>query len=138
MSEPDEPGYDLVVPFVAVTSRGGLYDDDAYAAGWEMAQLDAHLAHHTPVYFEATIHTGNAEQTDLVAMRHGYTCAIRGSGVEGWSHATLTYTGANDPAAGWFRIRPAHVIAGLIGSVAGWVATRVIPGKSAPQRGADA
>ncbi|MCP9963988.1 hypothetical protein [Actinomadura madurae] len=103
-----------------------------------MAQLDAHLAHHTPVYFEATIHTGNAEQTDLVAMRHGYTCAIRGSGVEGWSHATLTYTGANDPAAGWFRIRPAHVIAGLIGSVAGWVATRVIPGKSAPQRGADA
>lgn len=39
----EEQGYGLVMPFVSVASKGGPYDDDAYAAGWAMGALDAKL-----------------------------------------------------------------------------------------------
>lgn len=41
VAEPAE--YDLVMPFVTVTSAGGPHDDDAYVAGFEMGALDACL-----------------------------------------------------------------------------------------------
>ena len=67
----DGTEYDLVFPFVAVTSEGGPYDDQAYCAGYEMGQLDAALAQH-PTEHAAVVRTENLAQADLIAMRHGY------------------------------------------------------------------
>ena len=77
----DESEYELVMPFVAVTSQGGPFDDTAYVAGYELGVLDGQLAGpHAPtperpgppsVQDWRWIKTANVEQADLIAMRHG-------------------------------------------------------------------
>lgn len=73
----DNPGYDLVMPFVTVASKGGPHDDDAYTAGWEMGALDAFLSAARPVAHKQMIHAVNAEQADLIAMKNGYKACVR-------------------------------------------------------------
>jgi hypothetical protein len=68
----EEIKYDLEMPFVTVTSKGGPHEDGAYVAGWEMGALDALLEHARPPLVESTIHASNVPQADLVAMKHGY------------------------------------------------------------------
>ena len=86
---PEEPQYDLVMPFVPVKSRGGPHDDDAYVAGYEMGQLNAVLASAPPAH-EATIRSDNAAQADLIAMRHDYRCTVKDSDVDEWVFAAFT------------------------------------------------
>lgn len=90
----DPPEYDLVMPFVVVWSKGGLYADDAYCAGWEMGRLDSTLdGEYTalPDVWETTIHTGNRLQADLIAMRHGFTAEWTDCPeAPEWTHATFT------------------------------------------------
>jgi hypothetical protein len=74
--EQPEPGHELVMPFVTVTSQGGPHDDDAYSAGWEMGHLDAFLAHTQPTFHGQHILAENAGQADLIAMKHGYQAHI--------------------------------------------------------------
>lgn len=75
---PDEPQYDLVMPFVTVASNGGPHDDASYAAGWEMGALDHRLAAAAVdgQVVTATILATNVEQADLIAMRRGYAMDI--------------------------------------------------------------
>jgi hypothetical protein len=88
--EPDESP-ELVMPFVAVASVGGPYDDLAYAAGWEMGALNATLAGRDATVMHATIKTGNFDQADLVAMNNGYRIAyFRGDPESGSVRITLT------------------------------------------------
>jgi hypothetical protein len=72
----EEAGYEIVMPFVTVTSKGGPHDDDAYTAGWEMGALDALLQHSHPPMHEQVIHAVNAEQADLIGMKHGYSVKV--------------------------------------------------------------
>jgi len=85
VSEPEgqEPTYGLVMPFLPVTSKGGPYDDGAYVAGFEMGRLDALLSAHVFARHEATVHTANQEQADLIAMKHGYRMELV-TGQDGW------------------------------------------------------
>lgn len=76
MSDGDEASYGLVMPFVTVASKGGPHDDESYTAGWEMGALDVALANDTTGYHEQVIHTANAAQADLVAMKHGYASEV--------------------------------------------------------------
>jgi hypothetical protein len=95
------PEYNLVLPFVAVTSKGGPYDDHAYVAGYEMGLLDARLAEVRPTLLETTIHTANAEQADLIAMSHGYVCTVvQSEESPEWSFATFTPTPAEETGRG--------------------------------------
>lgn len=71
----EDGGYDLLMPFVVVTSKGGPFDDDAYVAGYEMGELDVMLAAQPP-FHEATILAANLAQADLIAMRHGYVRTV--------------------------------------------------------------
>ena len=83
--------YGLVVPFVAVKSRGGPFDDDSYAAGWEMASLHAHLLNGQPDQHEQSLLRSNREQADLVAMHTGYTVKFEEvPEAPPWLHATFT------------------------------------------------
>lgn len=85
--EPAE--YGLVMPFVAVASKGGPYGDDAYTAGYEMGILDATLAA-KPREHQVTIHTTNKQQADLIAMRRGYRCsAVAAFEFPEWTFATF-------------------------------------------------
>lgn len=75
MSDNGDEGLELTMPFVSVTSNGGPHDDESYACGFEMGSLDARLR---VAAFLGTkperevIHTSNVEQTDLIAMKHGF------------------------------------------------------------------
>lgn len=70
----DDEHFELVMPFVAVASVGGPYDDDAYVAGYEMGQLDVTLATVDPrqVRLPQVFRTPNVRQVDLIAMKHGW------------------------------------------------------------------
>lgn len=69
----DEMG--LVMPFVTTVSNGGVHEDKAYVAGYEMGNLDAVLGVAAALDLlpdRKVIHAENRPQTDLLAMRHGY------------------------------------------------------------------
>lgn len=72
----DRSEYSLVMPFVAVASKGGPFDDDAYVAGYEMGLLDAQLEGEDAGAAEMNIRSANREQADLLAMRHGFTASF--------------------------------------------------------------
>lgn len=83
MSDDEEPSYEMLMPFLPVQSKGGPYDDDAFAAGYQMGLLDAELGGSVfdqgrPVYAQLR------EQADLIAMRHGFIAEFSGEEVEGW------------------------------------------------------
>ena len=93
MSDDEETSYDLVVPFVTCTSKGGPHDDQSYVAGWAMGSLWARLEGTHPSIWEDTILTESVPQADLIAMHFGYGAHFV-DGPDGWSFMTLT----NDPA----------------------------------------
>lgn len=100
MTSPDEhadgaQGYDLVMPFVSVASKGGPYEDNAYCAGWAMGALDARLATLAPVSLSETVRTDDLDQADLVAMSHGYAMQRHESEVEGWTFVEFTRLSAD-------------------------------------------
>lgn len=84
MSGGDEQGYGLVMPFVTVTSKGGPYDDLAYAAGWAMGVLDLRLAELQPVTHAEAVRSDDVSQADLVAMKNGYQAKPVETDVDGW------------------------------------------------------
>lgn len=79
----DDFGYDLVMPFLPVQSRGGPHDDDAFVAGYEMGLLDAQLGRSEFDQGRA-IRVDNREQADLIAMRHGYVAEFASDDGTGW------------------------------------------------------
>jgi hypothetical protein len=70
--------YEMVMPFVTVTSKGGPHDDNSYVAGYIMGTLDMTLkmASSLEAVFKATIEDVNMPQVDLLAMRYGYKMTI--------------------------------------------------------------
>ncbi len=87
--------FEMVMPFVVCESQGGVYDDDAYVAGFEAGRLDMALLLATPLLPGSEIkdpvpyHTANLPQLDLVAMRHGVTLIAEESEEPGWTYLTL-------------------------------------------------
>jgi hypothetical protein len=72
----EEQGYEIVMPFVTVTSKGGPHDDEPYVAGWEMGALDAFLEHARPPFHSQPIRSDNTAQADLIGMKHGYAVTV--------------------------------------------------------------
>lgn len=66
--------YELVMPFVVCRSQGGVYDDEAFVAGYEAGQIDAALRAAAPMGVEMRryVHSALLPQLDLIAMEHGY------------------------------------------------------------------
>lgn len=84
--------YEMVMPFVTVTSKGGPHDDDSYVAGYIMGTLNSSLQTAATVRasITATIEEVNMPQAELIAMRNGY--ALTDESVEdfpGWHFVTF-------------------------------------------------
>jgi hypothetical protein len=84
----EQPGHDLVMPFLSVRSKGGPHDDDAYVAGYEMGILDALLEQQIEPITDRSIHADNRAQADLLAMRYGYVAEF-GEVEDGWVSMTV-------------------------------------------------
>jgi len=77
----DEPAegtvdWEPLLPFVVVTSKDGPYDDQAYAAGWEAAQIwnTVFSLQHVrgTALLNQCVRTANLPQIDLIAMQFGW------------------------------------------------------------------
>lgn len=69
----ETPSFEMVMPFLPVTSKGGPFDDDAYSAGYEMGLLDGLLGDtYTFGLVCRALRPENQQQADLLAMRHGW------------------------------------------------------------------
>jgi hypothetical protein len=81
----EQPGHELVMPFVSLASKGGPFDDAAFTAGYEMGLLDAELAHpYTFGLVYRTLRRENREQADLIAMRHGWRATFNDIESDEW------------------------------------------------------
>lgn len=83
MSDDDEFGYEMVMPFLPVQSKGGPHDDEAFVAGYQMGVLDAQLG--GSVFDQGrAVDVTCREQADLIAMRHGFIAEFTDEEIEGW------------------------------------------------------
>lgn len=97
MSDEEQAGYDLVMPFVTVASKGGPHEDQAYTAGWEMGALDAYLQYgNVQNPWQQTIRTDNAPQADRIAMKNGWIAEFDDDG-NGWTGMTLRLDESETP-----------------------------------------
>lgn len=69
----EDASYELVMPFVVCTSKGGPYDDAAFVAGYELGHLDRDLAVLANIGGDCmtrTLRKASMPQIHLIAMRH--------------------------------------------------------------------
>lgn len=89
----EEASYDLVIPFVACTSKGGLYDDGSFVAGYQAGRIDHALAVMAAIggtEAKATVATALVRQLDLIAMHHGFKVESEPcTDAEGWAFVTF-------------------------------------------------
>lgn len=70
-----DDGYELVLPFVCVASKGGPFDDDAFVAGYRLGMLDLELAMLNTLEFSSVAKVVDKrclDQVDLIAMHRGW------------------------------------------------------------------
>lgn len=82
--------YEMFMPFVTAVSNGGVHDDRAYVAGFEMGRLDAELGMIRQLGLvpgPKVMHAENKPQADLLAMKHGFAAGFEP--VEGYEHWTV-------------------------------------------------
>lgn len=94
--------FGMVMPFLPVASKGGPYDDDSYAAGWECGQIASILEYSDEVAgtlpldarLKLPVRTANVDQLDLVAMSHGFVIDQREPWEDGseWTFVRFTKT----------------------------------------------
>lgn len=71
----DGGGWDLVMPFLPVTSRGGPFDDEAFTAGWQAGVVDRSLEVLAVLDGRALsflVDSRLGDQMRLLGMKHGY------------------------------------------------------------------
>lgn len=68
-----EDDEDILIPFILTKKNGGMYDDDAFSAGWHLAMLDAQLSLAVSTGLIAPpvpLKVSWRKQADLIAMSH--------------------------------------------------------------------
>lgn len=84
MTKPERPEWDdrpddhysFILPFVAVVSVGGRYDDLGFASGYQMGIIYGLLSDRRVVATTQLIYRDLVDQVDLIAMRHGYSSEV--------------------------------------------------------------
>jgi len=88
VSDDEDSGYVLLMPFVLSQSNGGPYDDKAFAAGMTCGQFWAELetvAAHGALPRPRYVRPEYIPQLDLIAMHFGYTLTAGDTDSEpGW------------------------------------------------------
>lgn len=114
MSDPEEHGMELAVPFIVCQSKGGPYEDAAFVAGFQCGEIDRALLAGAAVGAQTVrfpiVHSGIVKQLELHAMNRGYpyVTATRSDEWPEWSDVTFSTV---DPAAGGgidLRMCPLH------------------------------
>lgn len=90
MAEDDHGAWGLVLPFKAVRSVGGPYDDEAFCAGYDVGRLHALMRTTSAQRLEELCRTVLLDQLDLCAMEAGWVIVSREPTLApGWSYIEL-------------------------------------------------
>ena len=81
------------MPLVLCRSRGGPYDDDAFASGWRLGAIGAALAGPGISALCESIRAHERVQADLLAMAYGYSMRVHASIDPEWLSVTFTRIG---------------------------------------------
>lgn len=85
--------YGLVMPFVVVHSKGGLFEDNAFVAGYTCGLADKTLAgaaaNGATVVTLPMVPEALVPQIDLIALRHGFRQPVPTATAEGWVFLTI-------------------------------------------------
>ncbi|GAA0738629.1 hypothetical protein Drose_04340 [Dactylosporangium roseum] len=79
LDQPEDEGYDLLYPFICVTSKGGPYDDDTFVAGVSVGMIDQALATARSCgadRYRTTVRTNLLKQLELVGMARGFPVVL--------------------------------------------------------------
>ncbi len=88
MTTPERPEWDdrdderadremsLVMPFLAVISNGGRYEDLSFTAGFQAGLADGRHGSRHILASTCLVYSDLVPQMDLIAMRHGYRCDV--------------------------------------------------------------
>jgi hypothetical protein len=87
-------GSEAVMPLVLCRSAGGPYDDEAFASGWRLGNIDAALSHLGFGAIADSIRPHEHLQADLLAMARGFTMTVDGGDAE-W--LSVTFTRVSEP-----------------------------------------
>jgi hypothetical protein len=74
--EPGKADFGLVLPFLAVKSKDGPYDDLPFVAGYQAGKIDGLLSAKQYKSLEVYSYSNLIKQIDLIAMRHNYSIEI--------------------------------------------------------------
>lgn len=97
----NEPAYELVMPFIACKSNGGIYDDESFVIGFMLGTIDVQLR--TCAAFNllwgapAALPTGAVAQAELIAMKHHWYMhrlepeSMPGELSPGWEWVTFSH-----------------------------------------------
>lgn len=77
-------GVAMIMPFIAVQSHGGPYEDKGFAAGWMCGVIDHVLQQRRHKEQRQLVQREMLDQLDLIAMRHGYVMEAEQSSEEWW------------------------------------------------------
>ena len=97
--------FEPVMPFIVCQSQGGPYEDEAYVAGWEAAQLDRELRDqaqsNAPMIWNSDmpVRHDNRDQINLIALKQGWLVRFEKID-EQWDDAIYTYIGNDVPWIG--------------------------------------
>lgn len=92
LDQPEDEGYDLLYPFICVTSKGGPYDDDAFTAGMAVGQIDRALTVALAAgadRFRTTVRTDLVPQLELVGMARGFPVVVAEQVEESEGHPAM-------------------------------------------------
>lgn len=85
----DEHG--LLFPFVVCVSKGGPYEDGAFAAGFQAGQIYQALGNGMLYSIQFTVRTDLLPQLDLIAMHFGFTVDVAATEYpDAWTFWTAT------------------------------------------------
>ena len=72
----DDREYELVMPFVSVSSKGGPYSDESFTAGFQAGEISGKLSERVILATTFLIYSELISQVDLIAMRYGYSMEV--------------------------------------------------------------
>ena len=84
--------HELAMPFTNVKSKGGIFDDASFVAGYEMGLLDATLKiaqQFQYVRVDRTIRADNVYQAELLGMHYGYYITASDNPDDEWSQVVF-------------------------------------------------
>lgn len=85
----EESQFEIEMPFTEVISKGGVYDDQSFVAGFQTGQIYYILQQSALVSTTLIVYRNLVKQIDLIAMKNGFRTVVTAED-EHWAQIEVT------------------------------------------------